>query len=213
MCLRQEADAGVTEAHPCLLFDSLSAGRLAAPCHLLAAAAVVNVDLEPRRLLRVLPVAARRPRARQCTAITTRAQSAGEQQPSKQSRRTARGMCCALDMVWTQALRRFSHLSDSWDYFRTFFCSGRRRSVCACAGAPVHARTLWTLVTQQVTQTDTADGCESVFIQIKQGEDLPAHLLSARVVVSGLLSDFSRRSAEVFVLASKSKVLQLEIWD
>lgn len=145
MCLWQDADAGVTEAHPSLLFDSLSAGCLAAPCHLLAAAAVVNVDLEPRRLLRVLPVpvAAQRPWARQCTVITTRAQSAGEQRPSQQSRRTARGMCCALDMVWTRALRRFSHSSDSWDFFRSFFCSGRRgesrlHSVCACAGSQVH---------------------------------------------------------------------------
>lgn len=62
-------------------------------------------------------------------------------------------------------------------------------------------------MTQRVTQTDTADGCESVFIQIKRGEDLPAHLLSGSVVVSGLLSDFSRWSAEVFVLVSKSEVL------
>lgn len=55
--------------------------------------------------------------ARQCMVITTRAQSASMQEPSKQNRQTVEGICCALDMVWMQAVFSFSHSSDSWDFF------------------------------------------------------------------------------------------------
>lgn len=49
--------------------------------------------------------------------ITTSAQSAGMQEPNKQNRQIAKGICRALDMIWMQDVFSISHSSDSWDIF------------------------------------------------------------------------------------------------
>lgn len=64
----------------------------------------------------------RQPWAWQCMVITTSAQSAGMQEPNKQNRQIAKGICRALDMIWMQHVFSISHSSDSWDFF--FFSSG-----------------------------------------------------------------------------------------
>lgn len=74
--------------------------------------------------------------ARQCMVITTRAQSASMQEPSKQNRQTVEGICCALDMVWMQAVFSFSHSSDSWDFFwRGWKGESRLHSCSLCPSA------------------------------------------------------------------------------
>ncbi len=120
----------------------------------------------------------RHPWAWQCMVITTRAQSAGMQEPNKQNRQTVEGICCALDMIWMQDVFSISHSSDSWDFFSGWKGESRlhSRSVCACVyvtlqvylcscgncvntvGVCVHLCTyiFCKVLTQQAIQTDTA---------------------------------------------------------
>lgn len=107
-------------------------------CYLGSCYAAANMVLVSRQLVQPLP-------KKLWMVIIRQVQSAGVQEPSKQTRQTLKWICCALDMIWMRDVFEVSHSSDSWD---CFFSGWKEESrlhrqpvhVCmrVCLCAPVH---------------------------------------------------------------------------